>query len=69
MQGQRKWLKLWARTIGMPIGITDDDRPEFLPITQSDVRKALMFRTFWIILHVVTCVSIIAGNGRNLNLW
>jgi hypothetical protein len=53
----------------MPIGITDDDKPEFLPITQDDVRKALAFRTFWIVLHIVTCVSIIAGNGRNLGFW
>ena len=69
MQGQRRWLKLWARTVGMPIGISDDDKPEFLPITQDDVKKALAFRTFWIILHVLTCVMIIAGNGRVLNLW
>jgi len=66
MSGQRRWLKTWARTVGMPIGITDDDKPEFLPITQSDVKKALAFRTFWIVLHVITCVMIIAGNVKNL---
>ena len=38
-------------------------------ITQSDVKKALAFRTFWIILHVVTCSMIIIGNGRTLNFW
>jgi hypothetical protein len=69
MSGQRRWLKTWARTVGMPIGLTDDDKPEFHPITQRSVMKALAFRTFWIILHVVTCFSIIAGNGRNLNFW
>ena len=69
MSGQRRWLKTWARTVGMPVCITDDDNPEFLPITQSDVKKALAFRTFWIILHVVTCVFIIVGNGRNLGIW
>lgn len=69
MSGQRRWLKTWARTVGMPIGITDDDKPEFLPISQSDVRKALAFRTFWIVLHVVTCAFIIVSNGRNLGLW
>ena len=31
----------------------DDDKPECLPITQTDVKKALAFRTFWIVLHVV----------------
>ena len=66
MSGQRRWLKLWARTVGMPVGINDDDKPEFLPITQSDVRKALAFRTFWIVLHIVTCVMIIAGNAKVL---
>lgn len=53
----------------MPIGITDDDKPEFLPITQTDVKKALAFRTFWILLHIVTCLMIILGNGRTLELW
>ena len=69
MQGQRRWLKLWARTVGMPIGIDDNDKPEFLTITQSDVRKALAFRTFWIVLHILTCAFIIAGNGRMLGFW
>lgn len=66
MRGQRRWLKLWARTVGMPIGINDDDKPEFLPITQQDVKKALAFRTFWIVLHVLTCCMIIAGNIKIL---
>ena len=46
MSGQRRWLKTWARTVGMPIGMTDDDKPEFLPITQQNVRLALALRTF-----------------------
>ena len=66
MSGQRRFLKLWARTVGMPIGLNDEDKPEFLPIAQTDVKKALAFRTFWIALHIVTCVLIIAGNGRTL---
>ena len=69
MSGQRRFLKLWARTVGMPIGITDDDKPEFLPIPQTDVIRALSFRTFWIVLHIVTCFAIIAGNGRVLGFW
>ena len=69
MSGQRRWFKVWARTVGMPVGISDEDKPEFLPITQTDVKKALVFRTFWIILHVLTCVMIIAGNGRSLAWW
>ena len=69
MSGQRRFLKVWARTVGMPIGVSDDDKPEFLPITQTDVKKALAFRTFWIALHVLTCVMIITGNGRLLGWW
>ncbi|MBC8429224.1 MAG: hypothetical protein H8D95_01410 [Candidatus Endolissoclinum sp.] len=69
MSGQRRFLKVWARTVGMPVGITDEDKPEFLPITQTDVKKALAFRTFWIALHVLTCVMIITGNGRLLGWW
>jgi len=69
MSGQRRWLKLWARTVGMPVGITDEDKPEFPPIKQTDVKKALLFRTFWITLHVLTCLMIIAGNGSSLGWW
>ena len=69
MEGQRRWLKVWSRTVGMPAGLNDDDKPEFLPITQKDVKRALAFRTFWIMLHVVTCLMIILGNGRTLELW
>ena len=69
MSGQRRWLKVWARTVGMPVGITDEDKPEFLPIKQTDVKKVLLFRTFWITLHVLTCLMIIVGNGRSLGWW
>jgi hypothetical protein len=66
MSGQRKWIKTWARTIGMPIGITDDDEPTFLPISQTSVKRALAARTFWIVLHVFTCFMIIAGNIKTI---
>ena len=69
MSGQRRLLKWWARTVGMPIGLNDDDKPEFLPITQGAVKRALLARTFWIVLHVFTCFIIIAGNGRTLGWW
>lgn len=69
MSGQRSFLKMWARTVGMPVGETDKDKPEFLPITQGEMKRALIFRTFWIVLHIVTCAIIIAGNGRTLGWW
>mgnify|MGYP001158567356 FL=1 len=66
MSGQRLWLRTWARIVGMPIGLTDDDKPDFLPIPQTSVKRALAARTFWILLHVVTCILIIAGNTKLL---
>ena len=29
---EQSWLKVWARTIGMPIGETDTDSPKDPPI-------------------------------------
>ena len=69
MSGQRRFLKMWARTVGMPIGIANHDKPKLLPISQDDVKRALGFRTFWIHLHILTCCAIIAGNGRTLGIW
>ncbi|MDG2268229.1 MAG: hypothetical protein P8L69_04805 [Alphaproteobacteria bacterium] len=46
MSGQRKWIKVWARTIGMPIGYSDTDQPINTPIKQKDVKHALALRTF-----------------------
>ena len=65
MTGQRKWINLWARTVGMPIGETDEDIPKNQPIPQNDVRKAFVFRTFWIVLHIVTCGAIIGNAIRH----
>ena len=46
MSGQRKWIKVWARTIGMPIGYSDTYQPINTPIKQKDVKHALALRTF-----------------------
>jgi hypothetical protein len=38
----------------------------------SDNRKAdrvALIRTVWVLLHIVTCLFIIVGNGRSLGLW
>ncbi len=39
MTGQRRWLKIWARTVGMPIGINDEDKPEFYLLNKQMLRK------------------------------
>ena len=66
---EQSWLKVWARTIGMPIGETDTDAPKDPAISKTNVKRALAFRTFWICLHIITCLMIIAGNGRSLGWW
>ena len=53
----------------MPIGINDEDKPEFLPISMQDVKKALAARTFWIVLHILTCIMIILGNAKAIGWW
>jgi len=38
----------------------------------SDNRKSdrvALIRTAWVLLHIVTCLFIIVGNGRSLGLW
>ena len=32
-------------------------------------KGVLVIRTFWVLLHILTCLFIIAGNGKNLGFW
>ena len=32
-------------------------------------KSMLVIRTFWVLLHIATCLFIIAGNGKTLGLW
>jgi len=50
-----KWWRVWARSLGEKV--TESS-------TESDV--VAIIRTFWWLLHVVTCFFIIVHNGRNL---
>ncbi len=59
--------KIWARATGHLMGHTDDDRPDVPILTQREARVALVFKTFWVIIHVVTCFFIIAGVIRHWN--
>jgi len=31
--------------------------------------RVALIRTIWVLLHVITCLFIIIGNGRVLGLW
>ena len=32
-------------------------------------RQVLIVRSFWVLLHIITCLMIIIGNGRVLGWW
>jgi hypothetical protein len=57
--------KIWARATGHLMGNTDDDRPDVPILTLREARIALFLKTFWIILHVITCCFIIANTLRH----
>ena len=50
--------RYWCKAIGSKA--YDDDK-------KAD--KVAIIRTFWILLHIVTCLMIITGNGRMLGWW
>lgn len=50
--------KYWCKAIGTKA--YDDDR-------KAD--KVAIIRSVWIVLHIVTCLFIIIGNGRTLGFW
>ena len=35
----------------------------------TDDTKVAIIRTFWVLLHITTCLFIIIGNGRTLGFW
>ena len=54
MLNLNKAWSIWAKTIGSRIG---DDR-------ESDI--AAIFRTIWVVMHLLACFFIIAHNGTKL---
>ena len=57
---ERLWL-IWARATGHVMGKTDDDRPEVPILTLGEARIALALKTFWVVIHVITCFFIMAN--------
>jgi hypothetical protein len=53
--------KVWARATGHLMGQTDEDRPDTPILTLREARIALFLKTFWVIIHVITCGFIIAN--------
>ena len=53
-----KWWRIWAKSLGEKVGESD---------RQANAVAAI--RTFWWVIHIVTCFFIIAHNGRNMGFW
>ena len=66
MSGQLKCIRVWVRTIGMPIGYNDIDKPINPLIRQKDVKSALGLRSFWIFLHNITCLAILRSKWKEI---
>jgi hypothetical protein len=47
------------------MGNTDDERPDVPILTLREARIALYLKTFWTVIHVITCVFIIANVIRH----
>ena len=61
----RSMEKIWARATGHLMGSTDSDKPDVPILTLHEARVALYLKTFWIVIHVVTCFFIIANVIRH----
>ena len=59
--------KIWARALGHYMGKTDDDMPEIPIVTLREAKRVLILKTLWVILQVITCLSIIANVIRHWN--
>ena len=57
--------KVWARATGHLMGHTDDDRPDVPVLTLREARVALFLKTFWVIIHIVTCFFIMVNTIRH----
>ncbi len=61
----RSMEKIWARATGHLMGSTDSDKPDVPILTLREARIALYLKTVWTVIHVITCVFIIANVIRH----
>ena len=57
--------RIWARATGHLMGSTDSDKPDVPILTLREARIALYLKTFWIVIHVITCIFIMANTIRH----
>ncbi len=53
-----KWWRIWAKSLGEKVGETDK---------QADA--VAVIRTFWWVIHIITCFMIIIHNGFKMGWW
>jgi hypothetical protein len=61
----RSLERIWARATGHLMGSTDSDKPDVPILTLREARIALYLKTFWIVIHVITCLFIMANVVRH----
>ena len=57
--------KIWSRATGHLMGNSDEERPDVPILTLREARIALYLKTFWVGIHVITCLFIIANIIRH----
>jgi hypothetical protein len=57
--------RIWARATGHLMGSTDSDKPDVPILTLKEARVAFYLKTFWIVIHVITCLFIMANVVRH----
>jgi len=57
--------RVWARATGHLMGQSDLDRPRVPVLTLKEARIALILKTSWVMIHVITCGFIIANTVRH----
>ena len=61
----RSLERIWARATGHLMGSSDSDKPDVPILTLREARIALYLKTFWIVIHVITCLFIMANVVRH----
>ena len=53
--------RIWARALGHYMGKTDEDIPEIPVVSLREARFVLVLKTMWVMLQILTCLTIIAN--------
>ena len=59
--------KIWASALRHYMGKTDEDMPEIPIVSMREARVVLKLKTLWVMLQVITCITIIANVIRHWN--